>query len=36
MTYEVKLKDEDGMLRLKCDIHSWMTAERLIHSGRRC
>ena len=26
MTYEVKLKDEDAMLRLKCDIHSWMTA----------
>ena len=26
MTYEVKLKDEDAMLRLKCDIHGWMTA----------
>jgi plastocyanin len=26
MVYEVKLKDEDAMLRLKCDIHSWMTA----------
>jgi plastocyanin len=26
MTYDVKLKDEDAMLRLKCDIHGWMTA----------
>jgi plastocyanin len=26
MVYEVKLKDEDAMLRLKCDIHGWMTA----------
>jgi plastocyanin len=26
MTYEIKLQDEDAMLRLKCDIHGWMTA----------
>jgi plastocyanin len=26
MVYDVKLKDEDAMLHLKCDIHSWMTA----------
>lgn len=26
MTYDVKLQDEDAMLRLKCDIHGWMTA----------
>ena len=26
MVYQFRLKDEDLMLRLKCDIHSWMTA----------
>ncbi len=26
MVYEFKLKDEETMLRLKCDIHRWMTS----------
>jgi len=26
MVYSFRLKDEERMLRLKCDVHSWMTA----------
>ena len=26
MTYQFRLKDEEVMLRLKCDLHRWMTA----------
>lgn len=26
MVYQIKLKDEETMLRLKCDIHRWMTS----------